>query len=86
VVEKPAAPSQPPADATPDDNQPDFYAIKSAAMGGSARAQYALGGLYEHGQGVTQDDEKAAKWYGIAAKQGYPNAQAAYDALMKKSP
>jgi hypothetical protein len=34
-----------------------------------------LGGLYEHGQGVTQDEAEAARWYRKAAEQGYSSAQ-----------
>ncbi len=59
----------------------DFYAAKSAAMGGDAHAQDVLGSFYEHGKGVAQSYEQAAKWYDIAAKQGYPTAQASYEAV-----
>ena len=42
---------------------------------GHARAQYNLGWMYAHGQGVPSDDEAAAQWYRRAAEQGYANAQ-----------
>jgi TPR repeat protein len=38
-------------------------------------AQYYLGVMYANGQGVEQDFDEAAKWYGKAAKQGVPQAQ-----------
>ena len=38
-------------------------------------AQANLGLLYDHGQGVPQDDEQAVKWYALAADQGEPYAQ-----------
>ena len=33
-------------------------------------AQYRLGTLYEHGQGVAIDPDKAAQWYELSAAQG----------------
>ncbi len=47
---------------------------KSAEMG-HGDAQYQMGVLYYKGQGVAKDNEKAAFWYGKAAKQGIKNAQ-----------
>ena len=40
------------------------------AQGGDAFAQYALGGMYQHGQGVPQDYKEAVKWYRLAAEHG----------------
>jgi TPR repeat protein len=42
---------------------------------GNARAQAALGFLYESGMGVPKSDSEAAKWYLRAAEQGEINAQ-----------
>lgn len=40
------------------------------AEAGHAWSQYNLAGMYEHGVGVEQSNETAAKWYLLAAKQG----------------
>jgi len=48
---------------------------RKAAEQGHARAQYALGFMYESGRGVTQDDSEAVKWYRKAAEQGDASAQ-----------
>ena len=48
---------------------------KPLAEQGDARAQGLLGGMYELGQGVPQDDKAAVKWYRLAAKQRYAYAQ-----------
>jgi uncharacterized protein len=48
---------------------------KLLAEQGDARAQSLLGGMYELGQGVPQDDKAAAKWYRLAAEQGNASAQ-----------
>ena len=37
--------------------------------------QYSLGILYDNGTGVAQDDTEAAKWFRLAADQGYAKAQ-----------
>ena len=42
---------------------------------GDAVAQYYLGLIYEHGDGVQYDYKVAAKWYRMAAEQGYARAQ-----------
>jgi len=41
---------------------------------GEAYAQALLGVMYANGQGVPQDDAKAAKWFRLAAAQGYADA------------
>jgi TPR repeat protein len=38
---------------------------------GDARAQNALGRMYDEGQGVPQDYVEAVRWYRMAAEQGY---------------
>jgi len=45
-----------------------------AAEQGDARAQNALGFLYEKGRGVPQDYTEAVKWYRLAAAQDFPKA------------
>jgi len=42
---------------------------------GDARAQTALGLMYDIGQGVPQDYKEASKWFRLAAEQGDPDAQ-----------
>ncbi|MCE9933556.1 tetratricopeptide repeat protein [Aeromonas salmonicida] len=49
--------------------------IQESAKQGEADGQYALGWMYEQGQGVSQDDKQAVKWYRNAANQGYALAQ-----------
>ncbi len=35
---------------------------------GAADAQYALGRMYDNGEGVPQDDAEALKWYTVGAR------------------
>jgi TPR repeat protein len=42
---------------------------------GNAEAQYALGFMYDRGQGVPQNNAEAAKWWRLAADQGNTFAQ-----------
>jgi TPR repeat protein len=46
-----------------------------AASQGLANAQYQMGLLYEHGEGVPRDDVAAAHWHRRAAEQGEVAAQ-----------
>lgn len=46
-----------------------------SAEQGDARSQYALGVMYENGQGVAEDAKSAAAWYRKAAEQGHSGAQ-----------
>ncbi len=48
---------------------------KQVAEQGDADAQFLLGGMYEHGQGVTQNSQQAFGWYQKAAEQGDAKAQ-----------
>ena len=41
---------------------------------GDAEAQYNLGAMYFHGQGVPQDYAEMVKWYRLAAEQGHAEA------------
>jgi uncharacterized protein len=59
----------------------DFKTAKSKAEQGDPAAQNALGDLYAHGQGVTQDYRQAAQWYRLAAEQGLAVAQGKLAAL-----
>ena len=40
-----------------------------------AIVQYNLGVMYDHGEGVPQNDKSAVKWYTLAAVQGDAKAQ-----------
>ena len=50
------------------------YKIFSQIADRDIEAQFYLGKCYKEGNGVLQDDEAAAQWYGKAASCGYPNA------------
>jgi len=47
-----------------------FYSVEDVI-----NAQSNLGVMYDKGQGVTQDDKTAVKWYALAAEQGNADAQ-----------
>ena len=70
----PPAPT-PDKQATTAVSAPDFAATKKDAESGDAEAQFRLGGLYDTGRGVPQDDAEAMKWYRLAADQGHAMAQ-----------
>ena len=57
----------------------NYEAARSAweplAQSGNPKAQFFLGTLYFHGQGVPRDREKAAEWYRRSADQGFAFAQ-----------
>ena len=46
-----------------------------SAEQGDVIAQYAIGWMYDNGEGVSQDDRQAFSWYKKAAEQGYAQAQ-----------
>lgn len=52
-----------------------FKEWMSLADSGKARAQNAVGMLYEDGEGVEQDYKEALKWFKCAAAQGSPRGQ-----------
>ena len=54
------------------------------ATQGNAEAQLLLGWLYANGEGVTKNDQEAAKWYRLAAEQGYADAQYSLGVMHKK--
>ena len=47
-----------------------------SAESGDAASQYQLGLLYDEGDGIEEDHEKALNWYSKSAEQGYAKAQA----------
>lgn len=57
--------------------QDAFPWFKKAAEQGNAQAQVELAELYDAGEGVAQDTEKAIAWYEKAAAQGHDEAQLA---------
>jgi TPR repeat protein len=53
--------------------------IMREAESGDAEAQFILGMMYDHGQGVHQDYKEAVKWYAKAAEQGQIDALFMHD-------
>lgn len=51
------------------------YLLRAAAELGDADAQFELALLYNHGEGVTEDQQQAMLWYRKAAEQGLADAQ-----------
>ncbi|TAL30550.1 MAG: sel1 repeat family protein [Alphaproteobacteria bacterium] len=69
----------PPAPAPPPPPKPlptDLPSLEALANEGDAAAQFALASYYSKGNPITDDNDRAAKWYLKAAEQG--NAKAAY--------
>jgi TPR repeat protein/CHAT domain-containing protein len=60
---------------SPSSQAASFQAIVEKAERGDAEAQYNLGMMYYFGEGVTQNDIEAAKWFRKAAQQGHADAQ-----------
>lgn len=58
-----------------------FPLLLGEAEAGNAKAQYAVGRMYEAGFGAHQDYAQAAKWFRSAAEQGDPLAQHALSAM-----
>ena len=58
--------------------------FKALADEGGLLSQYALGFMYQDGEGVIQDYEQAAKWYTPAAEQGYSDAQLNLGSMYRK--
>jgi localization factor PodJL len=52
-----------------------YIAFKPIAKDGNPVAQFALGVMYENGQGVPKDYPRSLYWYRKAARQGYARAQ-----------
>ena len=53
----------------------DFADTKKKAEAGNPMAQWLLGFIYSHGNGVPKDSAEAAKWFRKAADQGFARAQ-----------
>ena len=49
--------------------------LMQKAIEGDAESQYELAWMYQHGEGIIQDNGEAVKWYTKAAKQGHGKAQ-----------
>lgn len=49
--------------------------LMDAGESGDSEAQFELGNRYLNGNGVTQDNFKALRWFTLAAEQENPNAQ-----------
>lgn len=58
-----------------------FPLLLPQAEQGNAKAQYAVGRMYEDGYGVARDYTQAAKWYRMSAEQGNPQAQHALSVM-----
>ena len=78
VKPNPEPPAQTPVQEKPD-NVPVPQESKPAPVASpeptDAKAQFQLGQKYEKGDGVTQNNQKAADWYSKAAEQGHADAQ-----------
>ena len=53
----------------------EFDDMKALAELGMAAAQFNLALMYDHGEGVPENDAEAVKWYRKAADQGHADAQ-----------
>lgn len=73
-----------PAAAADDSAFPGLDDLMARAKKGEPGAQEALGNRYEKGNGVTQDYAEAAKWYRMAAEQGFTKAEAELGILYSK--
>ena len=52
-----------------------FQKLLTLGERGTLSAEFNLGFLYQHGEGVDKDAKKAAEWYQKAAERGHPSAQ-----------
>jgi len=57
------------------ENKKNVDSLRKKAAQGNADAQYNLGDMYFHGEGVPADKAKAAQWFRKAATQGHVEAQ-----------
>ena len=61
----------------PGDEPAVLRMLREAAERGDADAQYMLGYMYAHGDGVAEDDAEAVRWFRLAAEQGVTEAHTA---------
>lgn len=73
-AEKPSEPEKPTEAEKPTEDGA-VATVRLAAEQGRADAQFAMGRIYEAGQGVPQYYADAIKWYRRAAEQGHAGAQ-----------
>ena len=66
------------------DYQTAFKIFQNLGNKGDASAQFALGHMYEFGEGVRQDYQKAKEWYGKACDNGSRSGCGAYKDLNMK--
>lgn len=66
------------------DNKISVEDFRLAAEQGFADAQYNYGLIHEKGEGVPQNDNKAAEWYRKSAEQGYIPAQKKLKIICRK--
>ena len=59
----------------PAQDAPNLDGVRQAAEQGDADAQFYLGMVYYTGEGVSEDDAEAVRWYRMAAEQGDVSAQ-----------
>jgi TonB family protein len=52
-----------------------YKELRPIADSGNAKAQYLIGQLYHHGNGVEKNEKEAVAWYFKAARGGYDEAQ-----------
>lgn len=69
-----ASAASPPPKSTPKGNT--LADVRTLAESGDPGAQYELGTRYHYGDGVTQNDSEAVKWFIRAAEQGHVVSQA----------
>ncbi len=58
-----------------------FPVCSRAAKQGDVLAQFGLGWMYYDGEGVSQNDREAVKWFRLAAEQGVAKAQGVLGAM-----
>ena len=52
-----------------------FQELRPLAKAGHSSSQYMLGLAYDQGVGIPKDNQKAMKWFKLAAQQDYAYAQ-----------
>jgi TPR repeat protein len=70
-----ATPQEHAFDAVPSGSDGRLQKYLAKAQAGDMDAQYNLGIMFYHGEGVERDHEEALKWFHLAAEQNDPEAQ-----------